>query len=178
MENYRLKPITKGTSENLRQQIINKNDPSGRDDFIDEKGEDFPPTNLSGQFGIAIERIVGGSVTDLRGEYDRNQRDLAAERYDHESDSDSDDEVSDRIRYLAEEDTTWFRGCGFKFTLDSSILATQIIVGSIIIIFCILKLWSTNDCSVMSTYAPLLSAIVMYFLSNMGTRKRKNKKNS
>lgn len=169
MEVHQLTPITDKTSDDFRQRLLNRDVPFSKENvYAEEKGEDFPPTNLTGQVGVVVEKIVGRSVMDLRDIYHRNQRVRAAERDDHESDSDSEDEISDRIRYLAEEDTTWFKGCWFKFTLDSSIRATQITVGSVVIIFCILKLWSTDDCSIMSTYAPLLSAIVMYFLSRIG----------
>jgi len=126
-----------------------------------------PPTDLAGQVGIVVRKILGGSVDDLRKEYRCAQRELASEREDHESDSDSDDELADRIRCLAEEDTTWFRGCGLKFTLDTSIFITQMMLSLVVIAFCMLKLWSTNDCSVMATYAPLLSAVVMYLLSSV-----------
>lgn len=165
MDGYRITPITYGTSDDIREKI------PCNTGYPEEKGDD-----LTDQVTIAVEKIFDGSIANLRNNFRKKEQISASERNDHESDSDSDSEFSDRIRHLAEEDTTWFKGCGFKFTLDTSIFITQIMVGSIIAIFCMLKLWTTDDCSVMSTYAPLLSAIVMYFLSHMGSFRGKGNK--
>lgn len=168
MDVYSVTPVLQRNSEELRDRINSSR-------YIDEKGEDFP-TTLEGQVDVAVEQILGGSVMDLRSGFRQKERESASNRKDHDSDSDSDSEISDRIRHLSEENTTWFRGCGLKFTLDTSIFITQVLFGTVITVFCIIKLITTDDCSVMSTYAPLLSAVGMYFITQMGGMGRKRKK--
>lgn len=123
-----------------------------------------------------IREIKGGSVSDLRDTYFKRQHKLASEREDYDSDSEPEVGVNEQIQYLADEDTTWFTGCGLNLTLEMSIRTTQVIMAFVVTAFCIVKLWKSDDCSTVSTYAPLLSAIVMHILSNIKRLKHKNKK--
>ena len=85
-----------------------------------------------------ISTALGGTIMDLR--HIHRVRQNNSHRQDYHSDSDSESEVEDKIRQLAEEDDVWFKGCGCRLTLDSSILCTSISMIMVIMAFCIYKL--------------------------------------
>ncbi len=111
----------------------------------------------------SIHTLMGGSIMDLRQMHSLRQRQRTS-ALEYNSDSDSETELEEKIRALAEEDDVWFKGCGLRLTIDTSIFFTQNSVILVVMIFCIIKLFLSDACDIMTTYVPILSAILSYFL--------------
>ena len=143
--------------------------------YKQDKGEDVESSDMVAR---SVKEVLGSSIMDLRNVHALRQRRHAEEKDDFESDSDSEASLEDSLRQLSQQDTTWFDGCGLHLTLDTSIFFSQILVTFLMLIFCIIKLISSDDCSVQGTYAPILTAILGYYfskpLSNL-KQKLKNK---
>jgi len=121
------------------------------------------------------QTIIGRSIKTLRNRYIKNQIDRRTQRSDYDSDSDSDDNFSDIIKHIAKENTVWCTGCGCKLTIDTTIYFVQIMMGLIIMLYCMIRLWGNKDCEIQSTYVPLLTAIIGYVFG-LNNRTPKGKK--
>lgn len=114
---------------------------------------------------VNVQKLRGGSIMDLRQIYDQAQLIQATERPDHESDSDSEADLDNAVKQLAEDDNdNWIQGCGCQLNLNSLITITQILIGGTIIVFCVYKLVVDTSSDSQSTYVGLLSLVVGAFL--------------
>ncbi len=161
------------TSPNRKRK---KKEPLGQ---LDENNN-FTQGYQNSMVATRIRKVLGSSILDLRNSHDLTQRRRSYQKKNYDSDSDSDSSLEDSIRRLSQTDTTWFNGCGFKITLDTSIFFSQLIIAILGLVFCIIKLSTSDSCDVTQIYAPIFTAILGYFfaspLKNFQTETKKKLK--
>ena len=135
-------------------------------DLFNNNNNNFENQYRNNRVGSSVHKALGHSIMDLRNIHTISQRRRANTRKTYDSDSDSESDLEETIRKLAERDTTWFHGCGFKITLDTSIFFSQFTIAIIGLIFCIIKLASSDSCDVTQIYAPIFTAILGYFFAS------------
>lgn len=145
----------KDNLQHVKDIYIDSNDESDFDD-ISENNINKPKYNLS---------ELKDHLQHVKDLYTAN-----------DSDSDSDDDTEYILKDIAKDDIVWFERFGFKLSINSSLVFTQISIGIIMIFFCLYKLIKNDNCETTSVYAPLLTAIIGYFLPNpkVGDKKTKH----
>nr|QBK84603.1 MAG: hypothetical protein LCDPAC01_00840 [Pithovirus LCDPAC01] len=122
---------------------------------------------LQGNVDAVVNVMMGNKMTDLRSlEKMRKGNVMGGSRLEEDSDPRFD---GDTLRMAYENDTTWFQGHGFRFDLVNSSYFFTIVISILTIGFCIYKLANTDDCSVMSTYAPILTCIMAWTMKTAYT---------
>lgn len=147
---------------NRKYKIVTHSTASELKEILFEKGVDVQVNDVVSR---GVHNILGSSIMDLRHLHNLRQERKKQQKSSYDSDSDSENTLEESLSQLSNEDLTWFRGCGFHLTIDTSILFSQILIALILIIFCVFKLLSSDDCSVQGTYAPILTGIIGYFFS-------------
>lgn len=166
--------------QDLEAAVSSSNSSTNPDsDFFNNNYDNFEQQYRKNGIATSVKNVLGSSIMDLRNIHTYHQKKRANKKTTYDSDSDSESELEDSIRRLADMDTTWFHGCGFKITLDTSIFFSQFTIALIGLIFCIIKLWSSDSCDITQTYAPIFTAILGYFFASpLKEFYKKNKSNN
>lgn len=152
--------------ESITSSDSEENNPDKVESLTNNEDNNLTQQYQNNMVATNIRKILGNSILDLRHTHELTQRRRASQNKKYDSDSDSDSTLEDSIRKIAETDTTWFQGCGFRMTLDTSIFFSQVLIALIALIFCIIKLSTSNSCDVTQIYAPIMTAILAYFFAS------------
>lgn len=104
---------------------------------------------------------------DLLEGFQKKNNTIRLKRKDTIEDSEYEDDVESILQNFTLDDTEWTRIFNIKLNIPLSIFITQSIIGIVTILFCMYMLIFDPSCESISVYAPLLTSVIGYFLSNI-----------
>lgn len=116
----------------------------------------------------AVEHIVESelieSLPQATQEATLDLRNFHFESNEDEGSEVDEEEVKAALAALTTEDTTWFHSFGIRLDLETTMFFFNRTIALLVIVFCIYTLSGSQDCEIMSTYVPIMTAITMAIL--------------